>query len=416
MAKRNTKIKIIGLPCDQRPLPRELTEEITSADVLGGGKKNIDRFPDARGEKIVLSSSLASFLENIRARYENQKKIVILTTGDPMIFGPVKNLLKVFDRSQLEIINTVSPLQLALARLGKDIEDSVIFSLHGRKERGSTKAEYFLERVFYFSMAIIYTDSRNNPGTVATLLINLEKTTRNWSAAVCERLGEKDERIIETTVGGLIGKKFNYPNILVIFNPHPFDLKRPGNFGLPDESFSHSGGMITHSEIRAVALSKLELSGTSTMWDVGAGSGSVGIEANQLYGLKVFLVEKDKKRFEELCLNCKAFGSQNLIPVEGNIISAAKHLPDPDRIFVGGGGEKLIDIFDLCYRRLKPGGKIVLNVITLNSITALFLHLVKNNHPFNACNLNVSRSSPIKNQMYLKAENAVTIFTVSKGN
>ena len=414
MAERHRKIKVVGLPCNGYPLPEELTEEINSADVLAGGRKNIELFPEASGKKISLTSSIDSFLERIRSEYEREKKIIVLATGDPMIFGPVKNLLKVFDPGQIEIVSAVSPLQRALAGLREDIEDSVILSFHGRKKTNPDQADSTLGKIFYFSKAIIYTDMKNNPGAIAGKLMDMDSNTMTWDAAVCEKLGRKDENIVRTTVGNLVEKDFNHPNILVIFNPRPRLMKSPGNFGLPDDSFQRKRGMITHPEIRAVTLSKLRLSGASVMWDVGAGSGSVGIEANQLYGLKVYLVEKNGERFEDLVRNCRVFGSENLVPVRGDILSVAGRLPDPDRVFIGGGGDKLIEIFNLCYRRLRPGGIVVCNAITLDSVSALYLHVKGNNYPFNVHTISVSGKAPIKNQNYLKAENAITIFDVLK--
>ncbi len=414
MSNRASKIKVIGLPPGKCSLSDEFMEEILTADVLAGGRNNVELFPEARGKRIILSRSLDSFLESLKTEYENNRKIVFLTTGDPMIFGPVKNLLSVFELDQLEIINTVSPLQLALARLGIDIEGSVILSLHGGRKRESSKPKSLLEKVFFFPKSIIYTDPNNNPASISEVLISIDRVTESWRGVVCQKLGQEDERITEATVGEIALKSFDTPNIFVIFNPSPVELKRPGNFGIPDYNYCHQGGMITHPEIRAISLSKLELSGCGILWDVGAASGSVGIEANGLYGITVYAIEKHPGRFQDLLVNCANSGSKNLIPVKADILEVGHDLPSPDRIFIGGGGEMLIDIFKLCMRKLKPGGKIVCNLITIDSVSSLYSYLKEGSYPFDVTTISVARGTPIQNMLYMKAENTITLFEISK--
>lgn len=411
-----TRIKVIGLPCNTRSLPSELLDVINSSDVIAGGKANLDLFPEARGKRVVLAKSLDSFLNDIELAHNSEKSIVVLTTGDPMIFGPVKNLLTRFSLEELEIHNTVSPLQVALARIGEDIEDSVIISFHGRNRGGELDPFYLLEKVFFFTKSIIYTDYKHNPGYISEIVLKLDQRTASWRVVVCEKLGQKEERIMDTVLENVAGEKFNSPNILVIFNPEPLVLKRPGNFGNPDSSYRHRKGMITHPEVRAVSLSKLKLSNSRVIWDVGAGSGSLGIEAHKLYGVTTYLIEKNEDRFSDLLTNCSVLESKNLVPIKGDILEVEDHLPDPDRVFIGGGGKKLVDIFRLCFQRLKPGGIIVCNVITIDSINALYSHLKDSGFSFGMCRVGISRAQPIKNQFYMKSENSITIFDVKKGH
>ena len=127
-------------------------------------------------------------------------------------------------------------------------------------------------------------------------------------------------------------------------------------WGLPDDLFDHRGGMITKSEVRAVVLSKLALPGSGVMWDIGAGSGSVGIESARLRpGLEVFAVERDPDSARRIEANA-AKHSVRLTVVEGEASQTLEGLPDPDRVFVGGGG---VDVLRTAVDRVEEGGVIV---------------------------------------------------------
>jgi precorrin-6Y C5,15-methyltransferase (decarboxylating) len=127
-------------------------------------------------------------------------------------------------------------------------------------------------------------------------------------------------------------------------------------WGLPDDAFQHRDGMVTKAEVRAVALGKLALPSAGVLWDVGAGSGSAGIECARLCpALTVFAIEDRDDDVARIAANASAFGVAVHV-VSGRAPDAFAGLPDPDRAFVGGGG---IDILDAVIRRLRPGGRVV---------------------------------------------------------
>ena len=139
--------------------------------------------------------------------------------------------------------------------------------------------------------------------------------------------------------------------------------------GLPDEAFEQRRplrGQITKREVRAVSLYLLGIKRDSIVWDIGAGTGSVSIEASLIaHNGAVYAVERDPESIELLCRNTDALGGPNLYVVHDEAPSALKELPAPDSVFVGGSGGSLAGILDASADRLRPGGKIVANLATL---------------------------------------------------
>ncbi len=142
--------------------------------------------------------------------------------------------------------------------------------------------------------------------------------------------------------------------------------------GIPDQMFHHRtrrGELITRREIRLLSLCYLELCPFEILWDVGAGSGSVSIEAGCLnQSSKIFAIEKDGEAYQNLEDNVRAFGALGVHPIAGVAPDVFAQLPDPDAVFIGGSGGKLEAILGAALERLKPGGRLVINCITLDNL------------------------------------------------
>jgi len=200
-------------------------------------------------------------------------------------------------------------------------------------------------------------------------------------AAVCSRLGFADESVTLAPLAELAVGTWEPLSVLVLSA-----LDRPGvsgtrapttsaedavgptlAWGLDDDRFAHRGGMVTKSEIRAVALGKLGLPPSGTFWDIGAGSGSVAIECSRLVpDLDVYAIEERPDDVTRLRANVCAHDACVTV-VEGRAPADLAQLPDPDRIFVGGGG---IDVLDAALARLRPGGRIVATYAALDRAAA----------------------------------------------
>ena len=178
--------------------------------------------------------------------------------------------------------------------------------------------------------------------------------------------------------------------------------------GLPDSCFAHEKNLITHSEIRAVALSKLHL-GSGVMWDIGAGSGSVGIEAAGLCrNLTVYSVEKNDDRIKNIEANIREFGVGNVVIKPGDALEIIEDLPAPRAVFIGGGGEGIAAILKKCYEKLLPGGYIVVTAVLLETRSALAETL--KDKCIEVVSLSVSRSKSLGKSRMMKSENSIEMY------
>jgi len=143
-------------------------------------------------------------------------------------------------------------------------------------------------------------------------------------------------------------------------------------FGNPDEAFLQSKpkrGLLTPAEIRAIALAEMDLGPASVVWDIGAGSGSVAIEAARLASSgTVYAVEMDPEDHHLIVENAKRFRVENLVPILGRAPEAWADLPDPDAVFVGGSGRGVALLVEAAYERLKRGGRLVATMGSLDNV------------------------------------------------
>ena len=194
---------------------------------------------------------------------------------------------------------------------------------------------------------------------------------------------------------------FDPMSVLLLFGPAPAGNGKVLSWGLPEERFAHRAGMITKAEVRAVVLGKLQLPPDGVVWDVGAGSGSIGIEAARVApGLRVIAIERDEDSEARIAANAAAHDVQIEV-VHGSAPAVLAELPDPDRVFVGGGG---IDVLDTSLERLRPCGVVVANFALLDRAVAGWQRLG------NVVELSVSRGAGVgEHGLRLAAENPVFV-------
>lgn len=218
---------------------------------------------------------------------------------------------------------------------------------------------------------------------------------------MCARLGEPGESIIRTDLSGLAGGTFDPMAVVVLRAPDAAPAGGPGvTWGADESAFDHRAGMITKAEVRAVALSKLAVPPTGVLWDIGAGSGSVGIEAARLApGLAVYAVERRADDINRIASNARGTGVRT---VHGEAPAVLADLPDPDRAFVGGGG---IDVLDAVLARLRTGGRAVATFAAMDRALAAAERLG------NIVQVSVSRGVAIGDDgaLRLEAENPVFV-------
>ena len=175
-------------------------------------------------------------------------------------------------------------------------------------------------------------------------------------------------------------QQFSTLNVMILVRKpnmpdRPVEMIGHRLFGNPDETFLQSQpkrGLLTPAEVRAIALAALDLGPTSTVWDVGAGSGAVAIEAAQLANNgRVYAIEMDAEDHQLMIANAERFRVANLVPVLGEAPLAWEQLPDPDAVFVGGAGRSIAGIVEQAYERLCLGGRLVANVGSIENLSAV---------------------------------------------
>ncbi|MDO8569076.1 MAG: precorrin-6Y C5,15-methyltransferase (decarboxylating) subunit CbiT, partial [Dehalococcoidales bacterium] len=257
----------------------------------------------------------------------------------------------------------------------------------------------------------IFTDDKHTPAEIARVL--LEQGVESCRAYVCQNLGTEQEHIVTTTLRKLVDMKFSQlctvilvRNAKEIFNPL---------IGIPETSFSRKKGLITKTEVRAVSLSKLGLKENSIVWDIGAGSGAVSIEAASLAGKgRIFAIEKDSDCIAHIRRNIKRFGRGNITVIPAAAPEALDSLPDPTAVFVGGSGGEMKAILDCACRRLKTGGRIVVNAATLENLQHAVNYLKARGFTADITQVSIARSKSIAGLTRLEPFNPVFVISAKK--
>lgn len=380
---------------------------VEEAGLIVGGKRHLDEFPEAAGKKAPFTG-LSQAAGSIRGFLRKGKgHVVALATGDPLLFGIGSFLLKEFGPDNVEVIPGVSAVQEAFARIKEDMNGVKILSVHGREADFDRLAR---EAACNAKLAL-FTDQVNTPSLVAREL--LKRGVANCRAFVCEAMGKKGERVTRGALEAIARKKsFDPLNVLIIMNGR--GRAPESGFGLPESFFRHSGGMITKEEFRAISLAKLGLSAHSVVWDIGACSGSVAIEAARLTNGEVYAIEKDSSRIADIEENARRFRTENLTIIKGEAPSVLKGLPAPDAVFIGGGGEGIIRILSHVARRLKKGGRAVVNAVTMETASKALEFISEKGWANELVLVSVSKSKKAGPLTMLSANNPLFIISGRK--
>jgi precorrin-6B C5,15-methyltransferase / cobalt-precorrin-6B C5,C15-methyltransferase len=348
----STPIAVVGLHGGQT-YGQAASDALAGADVVVGSARQLSATASARradAATVLLAGPLDDIIEQVDRASAAGRSVCVLASGDPGWFGIVRRLGAHVGPERLAVHPAPSSVALAFARLGLSWDDAAVVSAHGRPLAEAVTA---VRRSALPAVAVLSSPD-NPPETVAAaLLLAGEPST---PAAVASHLGEADESVMMADLEAIASQRFDPLSVLVLTGRA---ARRPTPslaWGLPESDFEHRGGMITKAEVRAVALGKLALPPAGVLWDIGAGSGSVGIECGRLApALSVFAIERDPEQATRIRTNA-ARHAVAVTVVPGEAPLALTGLPDPDRVFVGGGG---IDVLDAALARLRPGGAVV---------------------------------------------------------
>jgi precorrin-6Y C5,15-methyltransferase (decarboxylating) len=320
-------IVVVGMPAT-----------VPAADLVVGGRRHLEGRP---GRHLAIGGDLGPVLDAIAAE---PGRVCVLASGDPGFFGIVRALAERFGSPALDVRPAPSSVSLAFARLGQPWDDAVVVSAHGRPLRAAGR------RAACAAKAAVLTSPDSPPEALGKELLVLG--ARHKRAVVCSQLGTAQESVTETDLAGLAAGTWDPVSVVVLLDGDTLTAPVLA-WGAPEDEFAHRDGMITKAEVRAVALGKLGLPPAGVLWDIGAGSGSVAVEAARVSpGLRVIAVDRDVERVRT---NAARHGVR-VETVKGEAPAVLAGLPDPDRAFVGGGG---LDVLDAVLARLAPGGRVV---------------------------------------------------------
>ncbi|MBI3398955.1 MAG: precorrin-6y C5,15-methyltransferase (decarboxylating) subunit CbiE [Deltaproteobacteria bacterium] len=426
-------IYIIGIGIEGKAsLSRWALKLIEKATLLIGGRRHLACFPEFQGRKVVIGSNLDEVAKRIQEGSKvkgqgSKKNIVVLASGDPNFFGIADFLIKKFGKKAVKIIPNVSTMQEAFARIKENWNDARFLSLHGRVATGfslrnqksgvKSQRENIIAEISRFNKIGIFTDPENTPSQIAKVL--LERGIKDYKAYVCEDLGTAKENITQGTLFQIVRKKFLPLNVMILIRCQGSRVKGQEiswySLGIPDSEFSYSRGMITKEEIRVISLSKLKLKQDSIVWDIGAGSGSLSIEAAMLANEgKVFAVEKDAARIKHIEKNKKKFKVANIEIIHKNAPDGLKKLPTPDAVFIGGGGEDISRILTVCSKKMRCGGSIIVNAITLETLKTAADFFNKVDWNTETVSVNIAKAKDVAGLHLFNAYNPVFIIVGEK--
>ncbi|POR52332.1 precorrin-6Y C5,15-methyltransferase (decarboxylating) [Paraburkholderia eburnea] len=372
MQGRRAWLTVIGIGEDgYAGLGREARRALFAATVVTGGARHLAMLPSrvqARREPWPQPFSV----EPLLALRGKREPVCVLASGDPMFYGVGATLARQLPVDELCVLPAPSSLSLAAARLGWALQDTAAVSLVGRPLDALRRHLFARSRVLALSA-----DGRT-PQDIAALLV--EQGFGATRLIVFEHLGGAQERRIDGRADawhdGTIVEEVAALNLVafecIAADGADFNPARPWTLtpGLPDDAYRHDG-QLTKRDVRALTLARLAPTPGALLWDVGAGSGSIGIEWMRAHAAcRAIAIESNGERQRFIEHNRDALGVPALQLVAGRAPDALAGLAAPDAVFIGGG-VTAPGVLETCWERLAPGGRLVANAVTVQSEAAL---------------------------------------------
>jgi precorrin-6Y C5,15-methyltransferase (decarboxylating) len=410
--KTRRAVTVIGIGDDGcKGLTARAMDAVMSAKVLVGGERQLEFFPQFEGQRIVIKSSLSAVLDQV-ALLADEQNVCVLASGDPLFFGIGAMVVRKLGMDVVNVVPHPSSIQWAFARVGINHNDATTISLHGRSRSG------FVTRLQRLKKVAVLTDSENSPNKLA--LHMLEYGQHEWKAWVCENLAGPGERVrmFEALEDLAACDDIGPLNVMLLLRSNG-EWKAPSGITfLPEEAFAKRMpklGLITKREVRLISLAALNVRPDSVVWDIGAGSGSVAIEAALLAPEgRVYAIEVDPEGIEICNENIRAFGVDNVHVIAGRAPAICAELESPDAVFVGGSKGSMEGIVQLALDRLTPGGRLVVNAVTLENAGEVYRVLRQRGLTPQVSMVQISRAAPLAHYMRYDALNPIQIFSVEK--
>ena len=357
------RFHVIGMTDDQSgTFSAEILQLMGRGKVFSGGKRHHEIVASLLPEDAVWIDITVP-LDKVFSQYEAYAEIIVFASGDPLFFGFANTLKKRLPNAWMRVYPVFNSLQTLAHRLVLPYQDMRTVSLTGRPWQNLDEALIRGDKLIG-----ALTDREKTPSRIAARM--LEYGYDNYRMTVGVHLGNKQAEEVHTLpLDEVIGREFGFPNCLILEQTY----QRERLFGIPESSFYLLNGrekMITKSPIRLQALSMLDLHQKHTFWDIGFCTGSVSIEAKlQFPHLQIHAFECRPEGETLINLNTRKFGTPGIEYHIGDFMELdLSDLPAPDAVFIGGHGGKLTEMLQKIDRYLLPGGCIVFNSVSENSL------------------------------------------------
>ncbi len=350
-------LNIIGIGEDGVDgLSAKALEVLEGAEVIIGGQRHHGLSSNISAQRINWPSPFDALIDEIKS-YQG-RQIVILVTGDPLWYSVGARILKAIPADDVTFYPQLSAFQWASARMGWSLADCETVTVHGRAD--SQILPHMAPRV----RMLVLTQNADTPAALAKMLCDRGFAASRMVALAA--LGGVREQRFEATAETWHHEVPDFHTLAIECVGGENAQWYPRTGGLPDQAFV-SDGQITKQDIRAATLAKLAPFPDSILWDIGAGCGSVSVEwMRAARGAIAVAVEEKPRRVEMIRKNMVQLGAEKMMVIEGRAPDNLKGLPQPDAVFIGGG-LSAEGLFETVWAAMRPGGRLVANVVTLES-------------------------------------------------
>jgi precorrin-6Y C5,15-methyltransferase (decarboxylating) len=382
-------------------LGKNARHALLAASKIFGSPRQFDLLPHCiRGDRQTWPTPFS--LEPVLAL--RGEPVCVLASGDPMFFGVGASLSRQLSSDEMLILPAPSSCSLAAARMGWPLQEVVTLSVVARPVAALNA------QIFSGVRLLVLSNDADSPTAIAALL--RERGFGPSRLTVLEHLGGVAERRIDGIADDWTDAAVADLNIVAIdciAEPGTPRLSRLA--GLPDSAFKHDG-QLTKRDVRAITLARLAPVPGELLWDVGAGSGSIGIEWMRAHpSCRALAIEADEGRQQLIEHNRDVLGVPGLQLVRGSAPQALLGLERPDAIFIGGGVTRE-GVLDTCWAALKPGGRLIANAVTLQSEMTLMTW--RDSHGGELTRIHIAQAQPLGDFDTWRQALPITLLDVTK--
>lgn len=406
-----TKGTLDVFSCGIGPLPQHIQQKMLLSDHVFAAKGLLSQVGTGQENGPLLHNILPSPKTALREALDlarNGKNVCLLASGDALYHGIGSTLAGILrdepDREKITVCfhPGLTAFQVLCHKLGLPWDKARLFSVHS----GSASLRPLLEAPF----AIVYTGLPLTPAKLAQALCGLHPASQKRCCILAEQLGSPEEYITRCTLKEAAMAQTGPTGILVLLPEEAVPMPLP--LGLDDEAYAFENHCLTARQVRPLVLSCLRLPAFGELWDLGAGSGSVSIEAAMLRpGLHVSAVERVPARCRNIEHNMARHCVSNVTLHEGESLALLASLPRPDRVFIGGAGRDLPELLRLslaALNRQDPLACVVVSAITLE--TTALLSQFKDGILQETMSVDIAVSAPIGSYTRLSPLNRIHLF------